>query len=193
MTKSPDTDAAEQLIERYAERIFQLAMRVTGDAEQAIEATEEAVRRIAREVNPAEDAARQKACIDRITARAAYDALRRRAGGREELALADLLPPIDDDGHHFTPMPDWSARLDGVPGAAHDGVPGAALNGVLSAALDALPPEYRVALVLRDAQAFTLEDIAAVLGTSAAVAASRVHRARLFVRQRLTRDLVSAA
>lgn len=185
MTKSPDTDAAEQLIERYAERIFQLAMRVTGDAEQAIEATEEAVRRIAREVNPAEDAARQKACIDRITARAAYDALRRRAGGREELALADLLPPIDDDGHHFTPMPDWFARLDGVPGPA--------LNGALSAALDALPPEYRVALVLRDAQAFTLEDIAAVLGTSAAVAASRVHRARLFVRQRLTRDLVSAA
>src|SRR5256885_869259 len=68
-----------------------------------------------------------------------------------------------------------------------------ALRRDLTAAIDALPPDYRPALVLHDVEGVANSEIAETLGVGLPTVKSRVHRARLFVRQRLSTYLESAS
>jgi DNA-directed RNA polymerase specialized sigma24 family protein len=58
--------------------------------------------------------------------------------------------------------------------------------------MDALPEDYRAAVVLRDIEEFSIAEVAEMLGLSVANAKSRVHRARLFLRQRLAVSLATS-
>src|SRR2546425_12492798 len=82
-------------------------------------------------------------------------------------------------------MDDWSNRVD------EQALQGE-LRRVLTTAVDALPHDYRTALVLHDIEGLSNPDIAETLGISLPAVKSRGHRARLFVRQRLSRDMKSA-
>ena len=62
----------------------------------------------------------------------------------------------------------------------------------MSHVVEALPPDYRAALVLHDVQGMSDTDIAGVLVLNAAAVRARVHQARLFVRARLSRELETA-
>lgn len=53
-------------------------------------------------------------------------------------------------------------------------------------AIDALPADDRTAVVLHDAEGTPKSDVAEILGIDVQAVKSRVHRARLFVRRRLS-------
>ena len=89
------------------------------------------------------------------------------------------MPPLDGDGLHFEPMEDWSGRVDEP--ARH-----AAFRAVLTEAIDALPADDRTALILHDTEGMARCDIADVLGIDPPAVSSHVHRARLFLRKRLS-------
>jgi RNA polymerase sigma-70 factor (ECF subfamily) len=59
------------------------------------------------------------------------------------------------------------------------------LGRVLEEAIAELPPDYRTAVVLHDVEGMSNPDIAETLGISLAAVKSRVHRSRLYLRQRL--------
>jgi RNA polymerase sigma-70 factor (ECF subfamily) len=58
--------------------------------------------------------------------------------------------------------------------------------------VDALPPDYRTAFLLHDVDGLPNREIAKSLGISLPAVKSRVHRSRLFLRQRLGRYLTVA-
>jgi len=60
---------------------------------------------------------------------------------------------------------------------------------ILSRAIDGLPDEYRTVLVLRDVEGFSNEEAAEAVGDSVAAVKSRLHRARMELREELTRHL----
>ena len=63
---------------------------------------------------------------------------------------------------------------------------------MLAAAIDALPERYRAVLVLRDVEELSNEQVAEMIGESvASVKSSRVHRARMALREVLTRHLAT--
>src|SRR2546428_13625297 len=74
-------------------------------------------------------------------------------------------------------MDDWSNRVD------EQALQGE-LRRVLTTAVDALPHDYRTALVLHDIEGLSNPDIAETLGISLPAVKSRGHRARLFGRRR---------
>jgi RNA polymerase sigma-70 factor (ECF subfamily) len=76
-------------------------------------------------------------------------------------------------------MEDWSARIDQP--ALRRG-----LQTIVGEAIDALPADYRTALVLHDVEGVSRPDIADVLDVDVSSVKSRVHHARLFVQQRLS-------
>jgi RNA polymerase sigma-70 factor (ECF subfamily) len=117
-------------------------------------------------------------------AHAAYQRLRDRQPGIKEIALADVAPALDRDGRHFAPMADWSKRIDQQ--ALEGG-----LRGILTEAIDALPVDYRTALILHDVERASKPDIADILGVDVPGVTLRVHRARLFVRRRLAESFDS--
>jgi len=63
---------------------------------------------------------------------------------------------------------------------------------VLAAALDDLPPSYRAAVLLRDLDGFSYQQIGEALGLTISSVKMRLHRGRLFLRKRLERLGVTA-
>ena len=177
--------AAERLVERFGDRVYRLAMRITGLNEDAEEAAQDALWTAARKIAMFKGESAFGSWIYRITANAAYQKLRTRRQKASEIALEDVLPSLDGDGHHFEPMDDWSNRVD------EKALQGE-LREVLTQAIDALPPDYRTALVLHDVEGVSNPDIAEALQISLPAVKSRVHRSRLFVRKRLSEYLKSA-
>jgi len=82
-------------------------------------------------------------------------------------------------------MDDWSPRVD-------DNAVNGELRDVLEKAIAELPPDYRTALVMHDVEGMPNPDIAETLGISLPAVKSRVHRSRLFVRQKLSNYLQTA-
>ena len=175
-------EAAERLVERFGDRVYRLAMRITGLNEDAEEAAQDALWTAARKIHMFKGESAFGSWIYRITANAAYQKLRTRRQKSSEIALEDVLPSLDGDGLHFEPMDDWTNRVD------EKALQGE-LRQVLTEAIDALPPDYRTALVLHDVEGVSNPDIADALGISLPAVKSRVHRSRLFVRQRLSEYL----
>ena len=176
--RSEAPDAAERLVERFGDRVYRLAMRITGSREDAEEAAQDALWTAARKIGMFKGESAFGSWIYRITANAAYQKLRTRRQKSAEIAIDDVLPSLDDDGRHFEPMDDWTNRVD------EQALQGE-LRRVLQEAIDGLPDEYRTALVMHDVEGLSNPDIAETLGISLPAVKSRVHRSRLFVRQRL--------
>lgn len=174
-----DPDAAERLVERYGDGIYRLAMRATGSSDDAEAVTRDTLWVVARDIGRFTGQSTFASWIYRIAADTAYQLLGTRETGVEGIALDSVLPAFDADGRHCGPVDDWSKRLDG-----------ASLRGVaqraLTIAIDALPAADRIAFVLHDVEGWAHVEIAATLGTNPREVKARVHRVRLFLRQRLS-------
>ena len=183
--RAEEPEAAERLVERFGDRVYRLAMRITGLKEDAEEAAQDALWTVARKVQMFKGESAFGSWIYRITANAAYQKLRTRRQKSAEIALEDVLPALDGEGRHFEPMDDWSNRVDeqALQGELRD---------VLQKAIDGLPADYRTALVLHDVEGLSNPDIAEALNISLPAVKSRVHRSRLFVRKQLADYLKTA-
>ena len=181
-----EPDGPERLLERYGDRIYRLALCITGVEEDAAEAVEDTLRTTVRMIHTLIGEPAFGSWISRTAAKAAYQRLRMRRPHANEVTLDAVVPALGDDGRHFEWMKDWSNRIDE---RAQQG----ALHGILREAIDALPPDYRTALVLHDVDDASKPDIAEILGVDVPGVKSRVHRARLFVRMRLSEYFEAAA
>ena len=180
-----ETDATERLVERFGDRVYRLTMRITGSKEDAEEAAQDALWTAARRIDSFKGESAFGSWLYRIAANSAYQKLRTRKQRSREIAMDEVLPSLDGDGRHFEPMDDWTNRVDE---RALQGE----LRHVLEEAIDALPADYRTALVLHDVEGLSNPDIAESLGISLPAVKSRVHRSRLFVRKRLSEYLGAA-
>jgi len=172
-------DAMDQLVERYADRVYRLATRITGSREDAEEVVQDALWTVGRKINTFKGDSAFGSWLYRIAANAAYMKLRARRGKNREIALDEVMPALDSGGIHFEPVDDWSPRVD-------DRALQSELRSVLESAIGDLPPDYRTALVLHDLEGVSNPDIADTLGISLPAVKSRVHRSRLFLRKRLS-------
>jgi RNA polymerase sigma-70 factor (ECF subfamily) len=171
--------APEQLIARYGQRAYRLAVGITGSSLDAEEVVQDAFWTVVRKAGTFRGESAFGSWLYRIVANAAYQKLRGRRGRQGEVSLDEVLPVFDEHGRHAAAMTDWSARVND-PAAQSE------LRMALKAAIDALPELYRTALLLRDVEGVSNVEIADTLGVSVPIVKSRVHRARLFLRKRLT-------
>src|SRR5262249_1254113 len=92
-----------------------------------------------------------------------------------------VLPWFDAEGHFAEPIRDWAQAFE-------DPALQAEARARLREAIDSLPPDYRTAFVLHDMEGIANPEIGELLGISLPAVKSRVHRSRLFLRQRLSGD-----
>ncbi|HET8579250.1 MAG TPA: RNA polymerase sigma factor [Methylomirabilota bacterium] len=177
--------AAEALVAAFGDRVYRLAIRITGNEQDAEEVVQDALWTAARKIDSFKGESAFGSWLYRITANAAYQKLRGRQGKRLEVSWDDLSPSFDEQGHHVEPAGDWSSKVEEPALQAE-------LRSVLSSAINDLPGDYRTAFVLHDVEGLSNPEIAETLHISLPAVKSRVHRSRLFLRQRLSR-YVSAA
>jgi RNA polymerase sigma-70 factor, ECF subfamily len=173
-----DPTAAERLVATYGERAYRLATRITGNGQDAEEVVQDAFWTVVRKIDTFRGESAFGSWLYRIVANAACQKLRGRRGRDRDLSLDEVLPSFDAQGRHVGPIADWSARVD-------DHSVQTELRMALTLAIDELPPVSRTMLVLRDVEGLSNLEIAEVLGLSAPIVKSRVHRARLFLRKQL--------
>ena len=183
--------AAERLVSTYGERAYRLAAGITGNEQDAEEVVQDAFWSVVRKIDTFRGESAFGSWLYRIVANAAYQKLRGRQGQRRDVSLDEVLPLFDERGRHVGPTADWSARVDD-PSIQTE------LRLALTAAINELPAVSRTVLVLRDVEGLSNGEIAEVLGLSAPVVKTRVHRARLFLRKQLgdvmtTLDATTAA
>lgn len=171
------SDAVETLVLRYGAKIYRLALRITGSPEDAQEVSQDVLWTIVRKIGTFKGESALGSWIYRITANAAYEKLRGRRG-KDEVSWEALLPAFDADGHLVDPGHDWTVSVE-------DPAIQAEVRRRLREAIDSLPADYRTAFVLHDMEGLSNPEIAEMLGISLPAVKSRIHRSRLFLRQRL--------
>jgi RNA polymerase sigma-70 factor, ECF subfamily len=177
-----ESSAAERLVATYQDRAYRLAIRIARNAQDAEEIVQDAFLTVIRKISTFRGESAFGSWLYRIVANGAYHKLRRRQGWQLEIALDDVLPVFDEDGRHAAPVVDWSAAVDD-PSRRSD------LRLAMSSAIDELPAHYRAALVLRDVEGWSCAEIAGTLRITVGNVKVRVHRARLYIRQRLSKTL----
>jgi len=173
-----EAGAAEGLVDTYGDRVYRLALRITGNEQDAEEAVQDVFWSVVRKIDTFRGESLLGSWIYRITANAAYQKLRRTAHRRDEISLDQVLPIIDDGHHHLDPSGDWSAKID-------DPAIQSELRDVLASAIDELPANHRAVIVLHDVEGLSMAEVADALGISLATAKTHAHRARLRLRKRL--------
>jgi RNA polymerase sigma-70 factor, ECF subfamily len=169
----------------YGDRVYRLAIRITGNSSDAEEVVQDALWAALRKIHTFQGTAAFGTWLYRITANAACQKRRRQPTEGSEVVWDDLAPAFDDTGQPVQPGLDWSPRLKD-PGLQ------AELRSVLSAAIEELPGEQRATFLLHDVEGLSNSEIAETLQIKLTTVRSRVHRARLFLRARLAHYLGGA-
>lgn len=173
-----DEAAPAALVASHGDRVYRLAIRLTGNRSDAEEVAQDALWSATRKIDTFRGAAAFGSWLYRITANAAYQKLRGRRGERHEMTREDLLPSFDASDQHIEAGADWPARWE-------DPALQAELRTVLRTAIDDLPDNYRAAFELFDLEGLSKTEIAEVLQLKLGTVKSRVHRARRSLRRRL--------
>ena len=181
--RTGDPAAIELLMTTYADRAYRLAYGVTRNEADAQEVVQDVFLTIFRKHASFEGRSAVSSWIYRITMNTA---LNKRRGKRAtvEVSLDAELPTYLADGHREGEraylLADWSRTPE-------EEVLSGESRAVLTRALDALPEHYRAVLILRDVEGLSNEEVAAAVGDSVSSVKSRLHRARMVVREQLTR------
>jgi RNA polymerase sigma-70 factor (ECF subfamily) len=177
-----DTEALEILMERHAARVYRVAFGITRNDADAEEVVQDVFLSLFEKIAAFEERAALGTWLYRV---ATNTALLRRRGKRLELevSLEDQLPTFRDDGHRAGErsflLADWSA-------GAEDGLLSDETQALVRRAIDMLPPHYRAVVMLRDVEELSNEETAEILGEAVSSVKSRLHRARMVLREQLT-------
>jgi RNA polymerase sigma-70 factor (ECF subfamily) len=153
-----DREAFGALVERHERRVYNLAFRMLGNAEDARDTSQDVFITCLRKLSGFRGASSFTTWLHRITVNACYDGLRKR--GREEL--------VGDDEGSFPEPP-----------AHSDLAEEAALTVDIQRALLRVPEDFRAVLVMHDVQGIPYEEIAEALGAPVGTVKSRLHRGRV--------------
>lgn len=157
----------EEIVVEHTPRVYRLAYRLTGNVQDAEDLTHDVFVRVFRSLSSYRPGTFE-GWLHRITTNMFLDRMRRKQRIRFD-ALAE-----DADG-----------RLPATDRGPEQVVLDAEFDDDVQRALDALPPDFRAAVVLCDIEGLSYEEIAATLGLKLGTVRSRIHRGRSQLRASL--------
>ena len=164
---TPDLVAFEQLVAEYGDRVFGIALRMTGSPSDAEDVMQDAFLLAFRSWSSFRGEAAPTTWLYRITVNKALERTRSR---RDVTLLSERDPSAD--------VPDWSAD-------AVQAVLRGELRHEIEIGITRLPEELRPTLILRDIEGLSTAETAAALELTEAAVKSRLHRARVLLRGHL--------
>lgn len=175
-------EAFQELFDLYSDKLFRLTAGMCGSDEDAEDVVQESFLRFFESLDRFEGRSAIGTWLYRAAHNACIDRLRRQ---RPTLELAEEDPEEDD-----LPMPTILADWEHLP---EDLQAQAEFQAQLHAAIAELPPRLRAAFLLRDVEELSTEEAAQVLEIEPGALKVRLHRARLLLRERLSRYVLEQA
>jgi RNA polymerase sigma-70 factor (ECF subfamily) len=175
--------AFEELVRRFQDRVYALAYRIVGESHDAEDVAQQTFLSLVEHLRDFRGESAVAGWVLRIAANHALKLLRKRRG-LPTVPLADGGDP--DDSYATVPHPEFIAPWRDDPA---DLVQRREVRELIDRALVDLDEKYRVVFVLRDVEGFSVKETADVLGLTESAVKVRLLRARLALRERLTRVL----
>jgi len=175
--KAGDHAAFAELVSRYERKIFRLAKHITQNEEDAEDVLQDAFLKAYEHLGDFQEQSRFYTWLVRIAVNESLMRLRKRRQGK----IVSLDEGVDAGGEM---IPREIAVWDGDPEQRYSREE---LREILQRAIESLAPIYRVVFVLRDVDELSTEETAQALNISAPAVKSRLLRARLELREKLTR------
>ena len=157
----------DEIVERHSDRVYRLAYRLTGNRPDAEDLTQEVFVRVFRSLSTYTPGTFE-GWLHRITTNLFLDQARRKQRIRFDAMTEERADRLTSP----SPSPDAvyaDQRFDDD----------------IERALQALPPDFRAAVVLCDVEGLTYEEIAEILGAKLGTVRSRIHRGRALLRKAL--------
>ena len=169
-----DVQAFEALVERYRNRVYGLALRMTNSEDDAAEVLQDAFISAYRKLSEFRGESQFSSWLLRIAANHALMRLRHRKVTRAVESPLEDEPTFNERGT----LLDQVSEFKDAESEAMDHE----LRRAIEEATGRLADEYRQVFVLKDLEGLSYEEIAEVTGDSVAAIKSRLHRARLSLR-----------
>lgn len=173
-----DQTALSEIVETHQRRIYNVALRMCGNASDAEDTLQETFLSALKALPRFKGRSRLSTWLYRIASNACLMRRRREAAGPDTVSVNEVLA---EDMGDLRPkyFVDWSARPE-------DMVLDAELKGVMETAIAGLPPTLRIVFIWRDLEGLSTQETAVVLDISESAVKVRLHRARLKLREALS-------
>ncbi len=170
-----DARAFEELVNLYEKKVYNLAYRMTGNAEDARDITQDAFIKIYSSLSSFRGDASFSTWLFKIVSNMCLDELRR----RRRRSFVSLDEPLrQEDGDLPRQMPDVRMNPENEVEKRH-------IQAMVHRAILSLTEDHRMVIVLRDLQGFSYDEIAEMMDCSLGTVKSRLNRARLALRRQL--------
>ena len=177
LARSGDGAAFTQLVNRYSRKVFRLAKHITQNNEDAEDVLQDTFLKAYEHLDEFQEQSKFYTWIVRIAVNESLMKLRKRRAGR----IVSLDEPVDTGEEMITRE---IAVWDENPEQRYSREE---MREILAQAVDGLAPIFRTVFVLRDIDELSTEETASALGISVPAVKSRLLRARLQLREKLTR------
>jgi len=169
-------DAFEALVHRYQDKLVNYLNNLLHDYELAVDLAQEAFIRVYKNADRYQGKYQFSTWIYRIATNLAIDEIRRRER-KGRFFFYNVMSFFQKDEQEF-PIPDLRES------------PEKALDSKeklqrLQSAIDTLPEKYRLAFMLKEAQELSYDETSRILNISLGTAKSRIHRAKMLLREKL--------
>jgi RNA polymerase sigma-70 factor, ECF subfamily len=173
-SRQDDQDAFAALVDRYQDKIYNLAYRMTGNREEAEDVAQETFLHTYRALDTFRLEERFSPWIYKIASNLCLDRLR-----KQRHPVVSLDEPVGPDGDMPQQVADWSNSPDRVYETTE-------IREDTQEAISSLPPKYKMVVVLRHVQDLSYDEIANILGIPQGTVKTRLFRAREILRRKLS-------
>lgn len=176
--RTGDFAAFEKLVDRLQPRVYRLALRIVGQTADAEDVTQQTFLSLIEKIDQFRGEAALSTWLLRIATNHALKLLKK----RKKTLILDPLPSEDSDFPHpefIAPWPEDPAVL----------AQQADVRELMDQAVAELDDKYRIVFVLRDIEGLSVQETAEALGLSESNVKVRLLRARLMLREQLTRGI----
>jgi RNA polymerase sigma-70 factor (ECF subfamily) len=172
-----DISAYDTLVRKYERQVFRIAQHITQNREDAEDAMQDAFLKAYEKLDQFQGNSKFYTWLVRIAVNESLMRLRKRRTGR----LVSIDEDVEtDEGSVPRDLADWAPDPE-------QNFTQTELHEILEKTIKGLPPGFRLVFELRDVQELSTEDTAEALGLSIPAVKSRLLRARLQLRERLSR------
>jgi len=170
-----DLEAFNQLVLKYQDMMYRIALRILNDEPAADDATQNAMIQAFRNVKSFRGGS-FRSWLARVTVNASYDEMRR---WRRQPSLS--LEQVNNEGDEIESLP-WMMDLSAGPEERYDTVE---MRAAIQHCVKALIPDYRLVVILVDVEGMSYDEAARVAGIPVGTVKSRLARARMQLRKSL--------
>jgi RNA polymerase sigma-70 factor (ECF subfamily) len=168
--KQGDADAFEALYDLHKRRVYSLCLRMTANAAEAEDLTQEAFLQLFRKIGTFRGESAFSTWLHRMAVNVVLMRLR-----KKNLPVVPLDDPLETE--------EESSKKE--PGAPDQKLAGSVDRMQIQRAVEALPPGYRTIFVLHDVEGYEHNEIADLVGCSIGNSKSQLHKARMKLRDLL--------